>query len=487
MRLSGSLKVRLLGLMSLLMVTIVVVIVATLWVINGQKSDGVVINLAGRQRMLSQKFSKELLIEIQSQTGPDSGRTAESKAAEPAYAKTKALFEVTLAALTAGGQTFLDLGMTKPVEIPPTADPAILSKLTEVSAAWNALQETTSIITKEPAGSPALADALADFKKLNVTTLKQMNAAVGMYQNASEGKVALLKKVQLTAAGVSIAFFGFAIWMLTTHVVRPLNRIVKRLDDSASSVATSSEEVGSASESLAQGAVAQADSIEQTTATVQGLARMAESNADNSGKANQCASKAKNAASQGGQAMSNLQSAMAAIDKSTTQVGKVLQTIEDIAFQTNLLALNAAIEAEGAGEHGKRFAVVAEEVRKLAGRCTEAAQDTAALIEQSAENAKLGVKHCEETAVVFTGIQSSIDEASEWVGQIAQASQEQAKGANQVSQAIGQIENITQSNAAASEESSGAALELRHQAEQTQQVVLELSAIINGNANRSGQ
>ena len=145
--------------------------------------------------------------------------------------------------------------------------------------------------------------------------------------------------------------------------------------------------------------------------------------------------------------------------------------IDDIAFQTNLLALNAAVEAARAGRHGKGFAVVAEEVRNLASRSAKAARTTAELIENSNKKVETGLTVVEQTAKALTDIVTHVAQAAKLVGEIAVASDEQARGIAQVSEGIGQIDRVTQQNTANAEETAAAAEELAAQALHLQQLL----------------
>ena len=161
---------------------------------------------------------------------------------------------------------------------------------------------------------------------------------------------------------------------------------------------------------------------------------------------------------------------------------KVTEVITDISDQTNLLALNATIEAARAGEAGKGFAVVAEEVRNLAMRSAEAAKNTSEMIEESVKNARNGVDIAAEVGKTLNDIVEGISKASDLVGEIAAANQEQAQGIDQVNTAVSQMDKVTQSNAANAEESASASEQLSAQAEQMNQVVQQLVALVGGSA-----
>jgi methyl-accepting chemotaxis protein len=174
--------------------------------------------------------------------------------------------------------------------------------------------------------------------------------------------------------------------------------------------------------------------------------------------------------------------AMTGISQSSLEIGKVIKVIEEIAFQTNLLALNAAVEAARAGEQGKGFAVVADEVRSLAMRATGAAKETTALIEGAAACSREGVEVAEEVGTALGVIHSDVEKVTDIVSGISKASGEQAQGVDHVNTAVSHIDRITQQNAAGAEQSASAAEELSVQSQTVRGMVDELVVVVEGRA-----
>ncbi|MEW6501563.1 MAG: methyl-accepting chemotaxis protein, partial [Thermodesulfobacteriota bacterium] len=178
--------------------------------------------------------------------------------------------------------------------------------------------------------------------------------------------------------------------------------------------------------------------------------------------------------------MESLTVSMAGISKASEETSKIVRTIDEIAFQTNLLALNAAVEAARAGEAGAGFAVVAEEVRNLALRSTEAAKETAALIEETMAKVKAGVGLVETTKASFDEVTGQTVRVKALMGEIAGATREEAKGIGQVNKAIAEMDIVVQQNAASAEEAAAAAEELNAQADQMRDYVRDLVALVAG-------
>ena len=295
----------------------------------------------------------------------------------------------------------------------------------------------------------------------------------------------------LTKVNLSLSLAGaLAILALLFLVVRsvtgPVQRIIKGLDEGAQQVASAAGEVSRSGQSLAEGASQQAAALEETSSALEELASMTKTNADNAAQANQLAVDGNSEVAKANQAMTELTQAMAEVSQAGEQTGKIIKTIDEIAFQTNLLALNAAVEAARAGEAGAGFAVVADEVRNLAMRAAEAAKNTASLIEGTIKKTKEGVGLVERTNEAFAEVAKRSGKVVELVGEIAAASAEQAQGIGQLNKAAAQMDRVTQQNAANAEESAAASEELTAQASTMRGYVADLLTLVTGAAAGAG-
>lgn len=352
----------------------------------------------------------------------------------------------------------------------------------------NAVESSAKVYEESLKGFIAVMQEAAEIQKRRVIIVGELSSAIDAI--AEEGFNAIVVTAEETSSSLSNASFimiigviaGFIIsillaFFLIRSIVRVVVDSVKLLSEGTAQVVSASEQISSASVSLAEGASSQASSVEEVSATIEEATASNNQNADNSREANLLALHSNDAALQGNQQVGDLMIAMEKITDSSQKIAKIIKTIDEIAFQTNLLALNAAVEAARAGEHGLGFAVVAEEVKNLAERSAGAAKEITGIIEASIDQVKVGTEVASRTKASFGEILLSIKKTSDLIGEIAISAKEQAEGMNQIATAMGSVDQITQQNASASEETAAAAEELNAQALSMLESVAEIAAL----------
>ena len=250
-----------------------------------------------------------------------------------------------------------------------------------------------------------------------------------------------------------------------------LAQIVSQVRGASESIATGSREIASGSLDLSQRTEEQASNLEQTAASMEQLSSTVRNNADTASQAHAVAARAAEAAAQGGTVVGQVVDTMQGIAAASRKIADIIGVIDGIAFQTNILALNAAVEAARAGEQGRGFAVVAGEVRTLAQRSAQAAREIKTLIQDSVGRVESGARLADTAGTSMAGIVDQVRQVSQLIGEIAGASQEQSKGIGQIGDAVNQLDQVTQQNAALVEQSSAAAESLQHQAAELARLV----------------
>jgi len=311
---------------------------------------------------------------------------------------------------------------------------------------------------------------------------KETGWILGVAANVSDimAPVKFHGKVNLYIAVFILILVTIVIFFITRTVVKPLTLIITGLGNISAQVTSCSSQVSSASQDLSQSSSRQAISMEETTSALKQISCMIKENADNSAEADRLMKETNHVVKNASASMSKLTASMDEISKSGDETFKIIKAINEIAFQTNLLALNAAIEAARAGEAGAGFAVVAEEVRNLAIRSAEAAQNTANLVEGINQKVRYGSEIVDNATLAFSEAAESMVRLGELLGKITVASDKQSRSISEVSHSGQELGNIIQQNLASAEESASVSEEMYALTEQMEHFVIQLSKILKG-------
>jgi methyl-accepting chemotaxis protein len=306
---------------------------------------------------------------------------------------------------------------------------------------------------------------------------------------ASQRKKLNLETAAVISSAAATRTLAFVFVCLTVLCVISISLVVRQMNgtlsgmgsqvsDGAQEVARAAAQMGSISQSLAQGASEQAASLEQTSASAEEVNSMVQRNTRSSREAAEHTNDANRLLTGANQKLEQMLGSMRDISSSSERISKIIRVIDEIAFQTNILSLNAAVEAARAGEAGMGFAVVADEVRNLAQRCSQAAKDTSALIEESIQHSKTGKVRLDEVAAAMRQVTDSAVQVQRLSNEVHAGSEEQARSIEQISKAILQIQQVTQQTAASAEEGASAGAQMSAEAEQLQSAVHRMRGML---------
>lgn len=327
----------------------------------------------------------------------------------------------------------------------------IRKSMAELTKAADAIAAGRVDITMRKRGNDEFGILMDDFQRV----VDNMSYEAQVAQEVADGNLTVDVRIRSEEDVMGLAL---------KKLVQNNHHAVSNIQDAAYQVTTSSSQVASASEALAQGSTEQASAIEQITASIGDIADRTKQNASQANAAADLMSQAIADVRKGNEEMQDMVVAMQDINKSSESISKIIKVIDDIAFQTNILALNAAVEAARAGDAGKGFAVVAEEVRNLAAKSASAAAETAEMIEDSIHKVNAGSRIANETAQALEEITAVVKKSETIITEIAEASNYQATAIAQVDQAIEQVSQVVQTNSATSEQCAAASMELSNQA-----------------------
>ena len=324
----------------------------------------------------------------------------------------------------------------------------------------------------------ALEENSSDFTGRLETVNAFVGEAIAHDQKTSLNVMAAGRLVMLILLGAGLCTGAVVAVVLTRSISPPLEAAVRVLQGFVVQTSSAAGQISNASQSLAEGASEQAAALEETSASLEEMSSMTKRNAEAAQNAKKVAGQTRGVVENGTTGMQRMTAAMDGIKISSSEIAKIIKTIDEIAFQTNILALNAAVEAARAGDAGAGFAVVAEEVRSLAQRSAQAAKETASKIETALAKITEGARASSEVSEMLGEIVGQVRTMDTLVAEIANASSEQSLGIEQVNIAVSQMDKITQGNAASAEESAAAAEELNAQSAELQFLVQNLGLMV---------
>lgn len=322
---------------------------------------------------------------------------------------------------------------------------------------------------------PALHNVGELLKKMIETSRESILSEEVMLSTANTTRVSVV-----IISLISILLGTGMAWFIAQSISKATLAVVSGLKESSGQVQSASAQLAETSQNLAEGASEQASSLEETSASLTDVNRRVQENTENSLESERQLKTVESSTNSCLSAMIKLSESINHVRKSSSDTARIINDIDEIALQTNLLALNAAVEAARAGEAGAGFAVVAEEVRGLAQRSAEAAQDTANLIRTSQKQVDESTKITGEVDQLLKGVSEAIEKMGKLVTQVSHASQEQKHEIEQVAGAVTQMETVTQGTAANAEESASASEELSAQAEVLDNLVETLNRLVKG-------
>lgn len=367
-------------------------------------------------------------------------------------------------------------------------DEADLNDVAEAKNSYKIGIENTLALGSESAKTAAQSQIVGEqLEEIIAELLDKSNSRTLSY--ATESTAALNFSVKMMVMGlITVTLICIlAGYFINRSISSRLAETADTITSGSHQVAVASNQVSASSQSLALGASQQAAALEEVTSSVEELSATTQQNLSNAETGNKASAEARRAAEDGAREMVNMRNAMDAIQLSSKEISKIIETIDEIAFQTNILALNAAVEAARAGDAGAGFAVVAEEVRNLAQRSANAAQETSTKIEDASRRSEQGVAISSIVSKAFDQILDTTRTVDSLVADMTNASREQSVGLSQINKALSEMDQVTQASAANAEETASSSEELNAQSEELKNTADALAALVGIKSGNSYQ
>lgn len=365
----------------------------------------------------------------------------------------------------------------------PTLAAALKPKATEIRAATGEFIALVKKLAAEEKPSVEAAAFLAAGHRARETAQSTWTAASAELDVLLQRRINYFATRRTTQIGVTGAVLLGSILLVVAigrSITRPLRRIMGALTSNSEHLGEAVGRWSISSRELAAGASEQAESLEETSASLEEMAIMTKRTASNAQSAKELGKTTRHAAEAGASEMSSMSDAMVQIKAASDNIAKIIKSIDEIAFQTNLLALNAAVEAARAGDAGMGFAVVADEVRNLAKRCAVSAKETAAKIEDSIQKTERGAQICSRVNTSLQDIVAKARKMDQLIAEIAIATSEQNTGIAQINTAATHMDSVTQNAAATATSIASSAEHLNDQASELSEAVRDLNRIVEG-------
>jgi methyl-accepting chemotaxis protein len=304
----------------------------------------------------------------------------------------------------------------------------------------------------------------------------------GIYIDDTETALGRMRNFIFLMTAIGLSGSMLVCYLMTRSIVVPISKVTMDLDRVVEESKGAANQVASASQEIASHISEQAASLEETSSSLADLNSVCRNSATSAKRIGELVAEVDEVVGEGNRQMVAMNGAMDQISRAANDVGKIVRSIEDVAFQTNILALNAAVEAARAGEAGAGFSVVADEVRNLAQKASQAAQEAANLISKSVTSSEHGTTSSQKLSGVFSTILTKIADVDTAVGEISASFESQTNGISQINSAVSQLSLGTQSQAANSEETASAAVQLHAQANSLRTLTAGLFEIVEGSS-----